>query len=230
MFGKVVLKKPVFVALDLDDPSEVLKLAEKLKDYVGGFKIGPRLSVQMGGEWTKKLAKLAPLFIDNKYFDIPNTMEHAVRATFDAGASFCTVHALAGSEALKRLAKVEAELNKIRPFQILAISILTSWDENSKPSIIKNDSIATLVNELADLVWDSGLSGLVCSPFEATEIKKQHPKMYCLTPGIRFPGDSAADQKRIMTPDEALKSGSDCLVLGRSILDSTDPIKLLKSI
>ncbi|MCB0386025.1 MAG: orotidine 5'-phosphate decarboxylase, partial [Bdellovibrionales bacterium] len=92
------IKSPIFVALDVDDEIRAMEIAEQVEPYVGGFKVGPRLCLKYGSALVSRLATLGHVFVDNKYFDIPNTMEHAIRATFDSGATFATVHAQAGSE------------------------------------------------------------------------------------------------------------------------------------
>jgi orotidine-5'-phosphate decarboxylase len=125
---------PLIVALDVDTAEEALGLARLLKQKVGGVKVGPRLMVRFGAQLSLELAKICPVFIDNKYLDIPTTMDAAVRASFDAGATLVTVHAWAGSEALRLLAQTEAELNAKRPFKILAVTILTSFTSSSGPS------------------------------------------------------------------------------------------------
>ncbi|MGE0529168.1 MAG: orotidine 5'-phosphate decarboxylase / HUMPS family protein, partial [Bdellovibrionales bacterium] len=137
MNPRAQLKNPVFVALDVDSPERALALAGQTRAFVGGFKVGPRLCIRYGEPLLKSLSRHGALFIDNKYFDIPSTMEAAVRASFDMGASFCTVHALSGSEALSRMAKVEEELCRIRPFRILAVTILTSFRQETLPSILQ---------------------------------------------------------------------------------------------
>lgn len=212
---------PVIVALDVDTREQALKLADDLADVVGGFKVGPRLCLRYGQELVKEIAARGPVFIDNKHFDIPSTMEAAVRASFEAGASLVTVHALAGREALSKMAALEKELSQKRPFRILAVTILTSWDEHSVPSVLKQQPISHHVTELADLVISSGMTGLVCSPHELDLL--QNKGLYLVTPGIRFSMDSLGDQKRVMGPYEAMKSGASALVVGRPIIEARNP-------
>jgi orotidine-5'-phosphate decarboxylase len=212
---------PLIVALDVDTREKALSLANTLADVVGGFKLGPRLCLRYGMEFVKEMAKKGPIFLDNKHFDIPSTMEAAVRASFEAGASLVTVHALSGREALERMAAVEKELNQQRPFRILAVTILTSWDEKSVPGNLKSQPISQHVIELATLVKDSGLRGLVCSPHELDLL--QNRDLYLVTPGIRSSMNSSGDQKRTLSPREALEKGASALVVGRPILEAADP-------
>lgn len=213
---------PLVVALDVDSREEAVHLAQQLTGVVGGFKLGPRLCLRYGQRLIEEIAAFGPVFMDNKHFDISSTMEAAVRASFDCGASVVTVHALAGFEALQVLAQVESELNQRRPFRILAVTVLTSWNEASMPPSLKTQSVSQHVVELAELVKKAGLTGLVCSPHELTLLGKQND-LYVLTPGIRFPGEEAGDQKRIAGPGEALGAGSRALVVGRPIVRARDP-------
>lgn len=214
-------RNPIVAALDVDTREEALRLADQVGDIVGGLKMGPRLCLRYGHDLVKELATRAPVFMDNKHFDIPSTMQAAVQASFDAGASVVTVHALSGHEALTRLAILEHELNLQRPFRILAVTILTSWDEGSIPLVMKSQSVSHNVLELAELAKQSGLRSVVCSAHEISLLKNHG--LFLLTPGIRFPEDGKGDQKRISGPKEAIFEGASALVVGRPILEAKDP-------
>ncbi|MCB0406642.1 MAG: orotidine-5'-phosphate decarboxylase [Bdellovibrionales bacterium] len=224
------MQNPLFVALDLDDAHVAIEMARELKSLVGGFKVGPRLLIKHGEHLVQTLAKMSPVFVDNKYFDIPNTMESAVRATFEAGATFCTVHAQAGAEALSRLAVLEEKLNQQRPFKILCVTVLTSFSENTLPPTTMKIPIEEQVMSLAKLTVESGLSGLVCSPFEVNALKQTFPKSFLVTPGVRWGDFASDDQKRVKTPKEALSEGASALVIGRPIIHATDPKAVIKDI
>lgn len=221
-------RNPICLSLDVDTREEALKWAAEIGDQLGAIKIGPRLVTRYGADLIADLKKYAPVFVDCKFFDIPSTMVAAVRAAFDAGASVVTVHALAGHEALTEMAKLESELQKQRPFRIIAVTILTSWDQQSFPENFKKAAVLEHVHQLADLVQKSGLKSIVCSPEEAEELSKK--SLFLLTPGIRLPGDDVGDQKRVMTPQEALKKGASVLVIGRSILKSKSPRQLMTTL
>jgi orotidine-5'-phosphate decarboxylase len=218
------LLNPIIVALDVDTADECLRLAKLLAGKVGALKVGPRLVVRYGAEFVSKLAQSAPVFLDNKYLDIPSTMEGAVRASFDAGATLTTIHAWSGGEAMERLAKVERELNERRPFKILAVTILTSYSPETLPPSLKEQPIARHVDELADLALGCGLSGLVCSPHEVQSLRSKSSSVYLVTPGVRLPTDAVGDQKRVETPAEALRKGASALVIGRPIIEAHDPV------
>lgn len=230
------LKNPIFVALDVDDFDQVLKLARLLGGQVGGLKVGPRLLMKYGPRVVSELAALAPVFVDNKYYDIPSTMVSAVKATFEAGASFATVHAQAGSEALTQLAQLESELNQKRFFKLLAVTVLTSYSERTLPPNWKAIHTLDHVEALADLTLRSGLSGVVCSPEEVQSLRRRHPNSFLVTPGIRLATANAAgptaadDQSRVMTPKAALAAGASALVIGRPIIAAADPAAALSEI
>lgn len=215
------MKNPVILALDVDTREQALKFADDLQDIVGGFKLGPRLCVRYGQSLIKEISERGPVFVDNKYFDIPSTMVAAVRASFEAGASLVTVHALSGKEALKELAVLEQELNQIRPFRILAVSILTSWDQNSLPPNFKVQDLSAHVTDLVTMAKNSGIKGIVCSAHELSLFKNQG--LYIVTPGIRFNTEKDTDQKRVMEPKEAMVLGASALVVGRPILRAKNP-------
>lgn len=215
------MTNPIIAALDVDTKERALELAHELEDVVGGFKLGPRLCLRYGADIIKEVAKCGPVFVDNKHFDIPSTMEAAVRASFDAGASLVTVHALSGIEALTKMAQLEKELSAARPFKILAVTILTSWDQKQIPSVFKEAPISYMVEKLVDLVIESGMSGVVCSPHELSYLN--HKGLYLVTPGIRNKLDDKNDQKRTMTSSEAISMGANALVVGRPIIESDNP-------
>jgi orotidine-5'-phosphate decarboxylase len=228
------LKTPIILALDVDDFSTALTLARKLEFGLGAIKLGPRLLIHRGQEAIQACAEVAPVFVDNKYYDIPNTMESAVKSTFEAGASLVTVHAAAGQEALERLAKVEKDFSSRREVKVLGVTVLTSFTEANLPAVLKPQKIESLVLSLAEEMMKSGLTGFVCSPHEAKSLREKYAQAFLVTPGIRLEEASISkksdDQARIMTPKQALKSGSSALVIGRPLLEATDPVKTLEKI
>lgn len=224
-----LLKNPLIFALDVDSEEEAFKKLNPIVDLIGGVKIGPRLAYRYGAPFVQKIAEQTSVFVDNKYFDIPSTMRAAVKASFDAGATLVTVHAMSGSTALKEMAKLEAELNLIRPFKILAVTILTSWDKSSLPENFHSWSVENHVKSLSQLAYQSGVRGLVCSGHELEMIPQRD--FFKVVPGIRLSSAEASigaaetfeDQKRIMTPKQAMKAGAQALVIGRPILESSNP-------
>lgn len=217
------IKNPLIVALDVDSRDRALALVDELAEIAGAFKVGPRLNLRYGNSFVEEISKRAPVFVDNKHFDIPSTMESAVQASFDAGATLVTVHAQAGVEALMRLSELEKKFNEQRPFKILAVTVLTSFTEQTLPVVLKEQSIESHVQDLASLVQASGLDGIVCSPYELPVLKNKN--LFLVTPGVRFVEDGMQDQKRVMGPTEAIKAGASAIVVGRPILSAKNPFE-----
>ena len=216
-------KLPIYVALDVDEEEKALFIAKETAPYVEGFKLGPRLLLKQGPSIISKLKKRGKVFLDLKFFDIPSTMESAVQSAFNQEVSLVTVHAQAGAESLKHLAKWETKLKRKRDFKILAVTVLTSFSQRDLPSLSRTYSLLSHIENLSDMVMKSGLSGLVCSGKEVAHLRKRHPEAYLLTPGIRFTSHSTQDQKRVLTPEKAIKNGANALVIGRPIYESKDP-------
>lgn len=219
------LEIPYFLALDVDHESDALSLVSKTKKYVGGFKLGPRLTYKYGSQLVSKISRHRPVFVDNKYHDIPSTVVAALKASHQSGASYATVHASNGPECLKQLHELELGLNNKRSFQILAVTVLTSFHQNNMPKNWLNKSPASHVSLLTSQVKSSGIRGVVCSPAEVKAVKKMYPRSQVVVPGIRMPDDDPGDQARVATPADAFRSGAFALVIGRTILDASDPAR-----
>jgi orotidine-5'-phosphate decarboxylase len=157
-------------------------------------------------------------------------MDSAIRSAFDSGAAFVTVHATSGPEALKLLAKTEKELSQKRPFHILAVTLLTSFSTETLPVNYKNESIENQILSLVKMSVECGIKSFVCSPHELKALKQKFPDCHFVTPGIRIGNEKADDQKRTATPKEALASGASALVIGRPILQASDPKQFLKEL
>lgn len=224
------MNKPIFVALDVDSEERAKLLAKEVQSYVGGFKLGPRLLIKYGPGLIQELSEYGEVFVDNKYFDIPSTVVSAVRSTFEAGATFVTVHACNGRECLLQLAELERELNQKRSFKILAVTVLTSFNTQNKPANWKDSSLESQVVDLAGEAFSSGLTGIVCSGHEVKLLRNKFPQGYFVTPGIRLPEDKADDQKRVLTPNLAIKNGASALVVGRPIVGAENPREAAKKI
>lgn len=222
------LKNPIMLALDVDTDQQAYHILDQVQDSVGAIKIGPRLNLKYGAQFIDKVKDFAPVFIDNKYFDITSTVLAAVQSSFDAGATFATVHAMNGLDTLHKLSILEQHLNQTRPFKVLAVTILTSWSEQNFSENFKPMSVDEHVLTLTNLAEKSGLTGLVCSGHELALIRNKN--LFKVVPGIRTEDDNVQDQKRVMTPRQAMDAGASALVIGRSILNSKNPRETVKSI
>lgn len=225
------MKNPIVVALDVDDVSKAQKLVKELHPFVGGFKVGPRLTFRAPQSFLKEISEKSILFFDHKFFDIPTTTVSAVKVAAEMGAHWVTVHALNGPECLRELKILETEIRKNRSeFRVVAVTVLTSFTEKTLPPIWKKESIEQSVESLAASAIEAGLESLVCSPLEISKLKKLFPQVFLIVPGIRTEGSDAGDQKRIATPRGAIDSGASALVIGRSILESSKPIETVQAI
>lgn len=225
------LKNPIMLALDVDTDQHAMQILDQVQDSVGAIKIGPRLNLRYGAAFIEKVKDFAPVFVDNKYFDITSTVLAAVQASFDAGASFATVHALNGADTLHKLSILEQHLNQTRPFKILAVTVLTSWSQVNFTENFKPWSVHEHVVSMAKMAEQSGITGLVCSGHELALIQKHN--LFKVVPGIRIEEDlkeNTQDQKRVMTPKQAIDAGASGLVIGRSILNSKSPRDTVKRI
>lgn len=217
------LNVPIFAALDVDSPIQALAVAEKVQTYVGGFKLGPRLTMRSSPSFMRDLSQILPVFLDFKFYDIPSTMEASVEAAFELGASFVTVHTSAGEKALERLSALQKQLSASRPFCLLGVTVLTSFSDNTLPAGWAGQSCFQLVQQLVESSFKAGLTGFVCSAEEAKVLRSKYPNAYLVTPGIRLDGESAMDQARVMTPSRALEMGASAIVVGRPICGAKDP-------
>jgi len=227
---KLSAKDRLVVALDVDSREQAISLVEELNPFVGLFKIGSQLFTATGPQLVKEIiGRGAKVFLDLKYHDIPNTVASAVVAAMRLGVSICNVHALGGLVMMRQVAeeceKVAAKESLTKPI-ILAVTVLTSHDQASLNDLAINENLSDLVVRLAKLTQKAGLDGVVASAQEITLIRNATQSPFVvLTPGLRPAQSDTQDQKRVMTPEEALKAGSDYLVIGRPILAHPNPAK-----
>ena len=224
------INSPVIVALDNMTLQASLALADKLDPTLCRLKVGKELFTRCGPEVIKALhQRNFEVFLDLKFHDIPNTTAQAVVAAAELGVWMVNVHASAGLEAMS-LAK-QRLLDKDLDTLLIAVTVLTSMDNEALMQTGITDGLDAQVSRLAQLTKQAGLDGVVCSAQEAKALKQLCGLDFKLvTPGIRLAEDSADDQKRICTPSQALVDGSDYLVIGRSITQATDPAAKLNKI
>jgi orotidine-5'-phosphate decarboxylase len=217
----------IIVALDVASSKEALALVEQLRDQISFFKVGLQLFTSEGSEVLLAIrATGSKIFLDLKLHDIPNTVARAVESAAKLGAQMLTIHLCGGEEMIR--AAVSA---KPRELSLLGVTVLTSADEQMLRQIGIPDEIENHVLRLAKLGVEKGIDGLVASPHEAKMLRAQFgTKIKLVVPGVRPTWSEAADQKRVMTPREALDAGADYLVIGRPITAQPDPREAVEKI
>jgi len=217
----------IIVALDVATKKEALVLVEQLRDQISFFKIGLQLYTAEGPEIVRAvLATGAKVFLDLKLHDIPNTVARAVESATRLGAQMLTIHLSGGPEMIR--AAVTARKNSL---SILGVTVLTSADEKALREIGISDKIDNQVLRLAKLGVETGIDGLVASPHEVKILRQEFvSKVKIVTPGVRPNWAEAGDQKRVMTPREALDAGADYLVIGRPVIADPNPRRALTKI
>lgn len=225
----------IFCALDTVETEAAVALARKLAGVVGGVKLGLEFFCANGADGFKAVAETGmPIFLDLKFHDIPNTVAGAIRAVAPLGPKILTIHTQGGPEMMRRAAETAGEEaakhGHAKPW-VTGVTILTSMDDDDLTAIGVQDRVADQVARLAALGHSCGLDGMVCSPKEITLARAAtSPDFKLVVPGIRPAGSAAGDQKRVMTPHDAVTAGVDVLVIGRPITQSDDPAAAAKAI
>ena len=221
----------VIVALDFDDAAKAMALVDKLDPAACKLKVGKEMFTLFGPEFVKSLiAKGFDIFLDLKFHDIPNTVAKACKAAAEMGVWMVNVHASGGMEMMK--AAKNAITGSSHPqTKLIAVTVLTSMDQAQLNDVVPEVSPAEQVKKLAQLTADSGLDGVVCSAKEAVMLRETHNDEFLLvTPGIRPAGADVGDQKRVMTPVDAIDAGVSYLVMGRPITQAENPLAALQAV
>lgn len=220
----------VIVAVDAQGRKEALELAERLRPELCRLKVGKELFTACGPAIVEELmARGFGIFLDLKFHDIPNTVAGACSAAARLGVWMLNVHAQGGRRMLAA-AREAVDRTAHKPL-LIAVTVLTSLQREDMAELGLVDEPQALALRLAALAREEGCDGVVCSAHEAAAMKRRFGSDFKLvTPGIRLPGDAAADQRRIMTPAEAAQAGADYVVIGRSITASDDPLGKLLTI
>jgi len=221
----------VVVALDFDNKDEALSFVDKIQPSDCRLKVGKEMFTHFGPEFVKELvSRDFDVFLDLKFHDIPNTVAKAVAAAADLGVWMVNVHASGGLKMMERAKEALLPYGDKAPL-LIAVTVLTSMTEEDLIGIGINRTPAEQVQHLASLTKKANLDGVVCSAMEAESLKQLLGKEFKLiTPGIRPLGSNADDQKRIMTPQQALDVGVDYLVIGRPITKAENPQSVLQEI
>ena len=208
-----MMNKNIFVACDVSTQKEILDLLGLIHEDISGIKIGLQYIIQRSPEEIRELSRFKkPIFYDGKFFDIKNTLVESIKSLKDLNVSYATVHLLNGLDALKAANQAAQEIN----LKLLGVSVLTSFADEDLKSLGFSNNVEDQVKKLINIATEAHLYGVVCSPLEIKMIKEIAPRLKCFTPGIRIK-DTKDDQKRTMSANEAIKEGSDCLIIGRPI-------------
>ena len=218
--------KPIFVAIDTPDVHRAAALARGVRGIAGGVKLGLEFFCANGHAGVLRMAERElPVFLDLKLHDIPNTVAKAVEALAPLEPAILTVHA-AGGRKMLAAAKAAAPPST----KIVAVTVLTSLDEADLRDAGVQGSPADQVTRLAQLAQDSGVNGIVCSGSEVAAVKQAWPDGFFVVPGVRPTGADLADQKRVVTPAQAMSDGASVIVIGRPITGAADPARAIRDI
>ncbi|MCY1277305.1 Orotidine 5'-phosphate decarboxylase [compost metagenome] len=221
---------PIIVALDFPTREAALALADRLDPKLCRAKVGKELFTRCGPSIVEELGKRGfEVFLDLKFHDIPNTTAMAVKAAAEMGVWMVNVHCSGGLRMMAACRETLDTLNGPKPL-LIGVTVLTSMEREDLAGIGLDVEPQEQVLRLAGLAERAGLDGLVCSAQEAPALKAAHPALQLVTPGIRPAGSAQDDQRRILTPRQALDAGSDYLVIGRPISQATDPATALAAI
>jgi orotidine-5'-phosphate decarboxylase len=217
--------KPLIVALDVETDTQALSLVQKLKPHVDLFKVGPVLFLKYGGALVTSLRSLgAEVFLDMKFHDIPSVVAKAVERAGEWGVYSATIHTAGGVEMMKEAARVSK-----RPL-LWGVTVLTSLDQKDLSRLGITRPLKIQVHHLAKMARASKLDGVISSVEEVRTIKKACGREFqVVTPGIRL-AKASDDQKRVLTPREAVMNGADFFVMGRPIIESADPVLTVQEI
>jgi orotidine-5'-phosphate decarboxylase len=217
---------PLIVALDVENAAAAIALVETLGPEIGFYKVGMELYAAEGIRFVRELVGMGKnVFLDMKYYDIPETVKRAVAQVARTGVRFLTVH---GSNAVMRAA-VEGKGDS--GLWLLAVTVLTSFDESDLKDLGYPVPVSDLVTLRVANAMACGMDGVVASPLEARKIRSQMgPDRLIVTPGVRSRGAAVGDQKRVATPAEAMHDGASYLVIGRQVTRAQDPLAAVREI
>ena len=220
------MSNPIYLALDVPRLEAAEALARRVKDHVGGLKLGLEFFCAHGHHGVHEIAKIGlPIFLDLKLHDIPNTVAAAMQAIHVLEPAIVTIHASGGRAMMEDAKAAAGEHTKV-----VAVTLLTSLDETDMAATGVGGSAHDQVMRLADLAHASGLDGIVCSGHEVGAVHRQWKDGFFVVPGLRPAGGAMGDQKRAVTPREARDAGASVLVIGRPISRADDPVAAARAI
>ncbi|MFL2834362.1 MAG: orotidine-5'-phosphate decarboxylase [Alphaproteobacteria bacterium] len=227
---KQVFLNPIILAIDTKSDLEAYEISQEVSGYVGAIKLGLEYFDTYGPEGIRKIQEIGiPIFLDLKLHDIPMTVKKTIETLSDINPAIINVHAFGGQQMMKYALEGLGQASKNT--SLVAVTVLTSLNDDDMAILGINYPVKDLVQNLAKLTKDSGLAGVVCSAEEIALVRKVCGKDFkIIVPGIRPEGSQKDDQKRVMTPKQAISLGADYLVIGRPITQSKDPLSKVKEI
>ncbi len=220
----MVTENRIIVALDVATAEEAVRLAKRLAPHVGAFKVGLGLLYGAGPGVVTALVDLGkPVFADAKLHDIPSQVNAAARRLGRLGVRWVTAH-VSGGEAMLRAGVAGLAEGSGDQAGLLGVTVLTSLDHEDLTALGMASTPGKMVSKMSRLAAEAGCEGIVCSPQELTVVSSVAPDLLKVTPGVRPVGSAATDQRRVMTPTEAINRGADWLVVGRPITAAADPV------
>ena len=218
-------EKLIFCALDFTDLEQSVHFTKKIKNYIGGIKLGLEFFTKNGIRGVEKIKEIGlPLFLDLKFHDIPNTVKQSVKNVLDLSPDYITVHLSGGYQMIKELKEIKKKT------KIIGVSMLTSLDDEDLRNMGFSFGRQDFIKNLVKIGVKAGIDGIVSSPKEVKQIKKYNKNLIFVTPGIRLPSDNKNDQKRVESPKFAVEAGSNILVIGRPITQSKNPLNAIEKI
>ena len=227
---KQVFLNPIILAIDTKSDLEAYEVSQEVSGYVGAIKLGLEYFNTYGPEGIRKIQEIGiPIFLDLKLHDIPVTVKKTIETLSDINPAIINVHAFGGKKMMKYALDGLGQGSKNT--SLVAVTVLTSLNDDDMTILGIDYPVKDLVQNLAKLTKDSGLAGVVCSAEEIALVRKVCGKDFIIiVPGIRPEGSQKDDQKRVMTPKQAISLGADYLVIGRPITQSKDPLSKVKEI
>ncbi len=219
------LKDKIFCALDFSDLDQTIEFTNRIKNHIGGIKIGLEFFCKNGPAGVERLKEFElPIFLDLKLHDIPNTVAKAFKNLISLSPDYLTIHLNGGKRMIEELIQYKEKT------KLIGVSMLTSLNHNDLKELGIMCNEISYVEKLVKIGVSSGIDGVVSSPKEVSLLRKKFEKLILVTPGIRLPDDDKNDQKRTQTPGMAIKSGSSLLIIGRTITKSINPLSSIERI
>ncbi len=224
-----MIKNPIYCAIDTSSIDDALKIIDEIHPHIGGIKLGLEFFTSCGLNGIDKIQKYnLPLFLDLKLYDIPNTVTKSLVNILSLKPEYTTVHVLGGKKMLQECVNLKNRLNS--KTNLIGVTMLTSFDDNSAGEIGIKGSVDKSVENLSKLAFNCGMDGIVCSPKEIRKIKETFgSKLKVIVPGIRNDTGSSDDQKRTLSAKEAIDLGADIIVVGRPITSAESPMNAAKT-